>query len=87
MVVMLRTGGVALSAAGLCSLPMCNVRPSPRALCVVEARRLPLAGPVSRAAEASLPSKHGPFKIIAYHVRHEKQQPLALVIDTVRDGG
>ena len=38
---------------------------------------------VSRAAEARLPTKYGPFSIIAYDVKFETQQPLALVMGDV----
>lgn len=38
---------------------------------------------VSRAAEANLPSKYGPFKIIVYNVKHEPLQPIALVLGDV----
>jgi 3,4-dihydroxy 2-butanone 4-phosphate synthase/GTP cyclohydrolase II len=34
---------------------------------------------VSRTAEADLPTKSGPFRVIAYEVRYEKQTPMALV--------
>ena len=35
---------------------------------------------VSRIAEAKLPTKHGQFKLIAYDVKYESQQPLVLVM-------
>lgn len=35
---------------------------------------------VSQAASARLPTHYGEFRIIAYEVRHESQQPLALVM-------
>ncbi len=35
---------------------------------------------VSRIAEAELPTKYGHFKIIAYDVKYETQQPIALVM-------
>jgi 3,4-dihydroxy 2-butanone 4-phosphate synthase/GTP cyclohydrolase II len=35
---------------------------------------------VSRIAEAKLPTKHGEFKLIAYEVKYEAQQPLVLVM-------
>ena len=34
---------------------------------------------VSRVAEADLPTKNGPFRVIAYEVKYEKQTPMALV--------
>jgi len=34
---------------------------------------------VSRVAEADLPTKSGPLRVIAYEVRYEKQTPMALV--------
>lgn len=35
---------------------------------------------VYRLAEASLPMKYGPGRIVAYGVRHEDQQPIAIVV-------
>lgn len=35
---------------------------------------------VSRNAEASLPTRHGQFKVIVYDVKYEQQQPIALVL-------
>lgn len=35
---------------------------------------------VSRKAEAELPTKHGPFRIIVYGVKYESQEPIALVM-------
>ena len=35
---------------------------------------------VSRTAEATLPTKYGDFQIIAYDVKYESQQPIALVM-------
>ncbi len=35
---------------------------------------------VSRIAEAKLPTRHGEFKLIAYEVKYEPQQPLVLVM-------
>ena len=35
---------------------------------------------VSRIAEADLPTKYGQFKIFAYDVKHESQQPIAIVM-------
>ena len=35
---------------------------------------------VSRLAEADLPTKYGRFRIIAYKVKHESQQPLVMVM-------
>ena len=34
---------------------------------------------VERAAEASLPTKHGPARIIVYRVKHEATEPVAIV--------
>ncbi len=41
---------------------------------------------VSRLAEADLPTRHGPFRIIIYEVKHETQQPLALVMGGLSQG-
>ena len=41
---------------------------------------------VSRLAEADLPTRHGPFRIIIYEVKHETQQPLALVMGDLSQG-
>lgn len=35
---------------------------------------------VSRAAQAQLPTKYGPFTVIVYDVRYESQQPIVLVL-------
>ncbi len=35
---------------------------------------------VSRAAQAQLPTKYGPFTVIVYDVRYETQQPIVLVL-------
>jgi 3,4-dihydroxy 2-butanone 4-phosphate synthase/GTP cyclohydrolase II len=35
---------------------------------------------VYRIAEADLPTEHGPFRVIAYGVRYEQQQPIVLVM-------
>ncbi|MFM7072527.1 MAG: GTP cyclohydrolase II [Planctomycetota bacterium] len=35
---------------------------------------------VSRAAQAHLPTKYGPFTVIVYDVRYETQQPIVLVL-------
>ena len=41
---------------------------------------------VSRAAEASLPTRYGNFKIIVYSVQHEDQEPIALVFGDLAPG-
>ena len=40
---------------------------------------------ISREAEALLPTHYGDFKIIVYSVKHETQQPIALVFGDVSD--
>jgi len=40
---------------------------------------------VSRSAEAKLPTHYGDFKVIVYDVKHETQQPIALVMGDVVD--
>ena len=35
---------------------------------------------VSQIATADLPTRFGPFKVIAYEVKHESQQPIAIVM-------
>lgn len=41
---------------------------------------------VSRLAEADLPTRHGAFRVIMYEVKHETQQPLALVMGDLTRG-
>lgn len=42
---------------------------------------------VSRTATAKLPTRYGPFEIMAYSVQYESQEPIALVFGNVQDEG
>jgi 3,4-dihydroxy 2-butanone 4-phosphate synthase / GTP cyclohydrolase II len=38
---------------------------------------------IARCAEANLPTRYGPFRVIVYDVRYETQQPVALVMGPI----
>jgi len=42
---------------------------------------------VTRTATAKLPTRYGPFEIMAYSVQYESQEPIALVFGNVQDDG